>query len=49
MLSVNNLFYAPVIYVLLWRRQRRKELEEARSLDYEAYVKRLSDGSLRIK
>jgi hypothetical protein len=41
MLSVNNLFYAPAIYFLLWYREVRQEVREN---DTDSFIKKLANG-----
>jgi hypothetical protein len=43
MVGVNNLFYSPAIYFLLWR---RKVLKEIRDNDLDSFIKKPNDESI---
>ncbi|HKB64336.1 MAG TPA: hypothetical protein VKC61_00680 [Pyrinomonadaceae bacterium] len=43
MLGVNNLFYSPAVYFLLWR---RKVLKEIRDNDLDSFIKKPNDESI---
>ena len=44
MIGVNNLFYAPAVYFLLWR---RKVLKELRENDLDSLIKKSDDENIR--
>jgi len=43
MVGMNNLFYAPAIYFLLWR---RTVLKEIRDNDLDSFIKKSDDESI---
>jgi len=43
MVGVNNLFYSPAVYFLLWR---RKVLKEIRENDLDSFIKKSDDESI---
>jgi hypothetical protein len=43
MVGINNLFYSPAIYFLLWRRRMLKEI---RDNDLDSFIKKPHDESM---
>ena len=43
MVGVNNLFYSPAVYFLLWRRKMLKEIRED---DLDSFIKKSDDASI---